>query len=167
MTRQDFPLPDPPASVEATGGFNYPNSVGFHYEALAVHKSIRAGRTSCEQYTPAEMMAVRAHSVQYKYIFSVPRSALVLNSTTALRGVANKVCGQLLKKHKPVTSGWPIKLIDQNIVSAAFLTARTHPRLCKRNRVTLHAAHALLRCQVMHVLEESRKQLKIDSVEKK
>ena len=57
-TRHDFPLPDPPASVEAAGGFNYPNSNGFQYEADAIHKCIRAGRTSSDQYTTNEMMAV-------------------------------------------------------------------------------------------------------------
>lgn len=58
-TRHDFPLPDPPASVEAAGGFNYPNSNGFQYEADAIHKCIRAGRTSSDLYTTSEMMAVR------------------------------------------------------------------------------------------------------------
>lgn len=57
-TRHDFPLPDPPASVEATGGFNYPNSNGFQFEAEAVHKCIREGKTYSDQYTPNEMLAV-------------------------------------------------------------------------------------------------------------
>jgi len=57
--RQDFPLPEPPASVEASGGFNYPNSNGFQYEAVAIHKCIREGRTCSEQYTPNDMLVVR------------------------------------------------------------------------------------------------------------
>eukprot|EP00752_Nemacystus_decipiens_P003343 g3092.t1 len=56
--RQDFPLPDPPASVGASGGFNYPNSNGFQFEALAIHKCIREGRMWSDKYTPKEMMAV-------------------------------------------------------------------------------------------------------------
>ncbi|CAM9605269.1 unnamed protein product [Ectocarpus sp. 6 AP-2014] len=56
--RHDFPLPDPPASVDASGGFNYPNSNGFQFEAAAIHKCIRGGRTSSDQYTPDEMLAV-------------------------------------------------------------------------------------------------------------
>lgn len=75
--RQDFPLPDPPASVEASGGFNYPNSNGFQFEAVAIHKCIREGRTLSDQYTPNEMMAVRTRRataiissifVLYKYL---------------------------------------------------------------------------------------------------
>ena len=58
-TRHDFPLPDPPASVEAAGGFNYPNSNGLQYEADAIHKCIREGRTSSDLYTTSEMIAVR------------------------------------------------------------------------------------------------------------
>eukprot|EP00903_Cladosiphon_okamuranus_P012750 g11920.t1 len=57
-TREDFPLPEPPASVEVSGGFNYPNSNGFQFEAVAIHKCIREGRTSSDQYTPNDMMAV-------------------------------------------------------------------------------------------------------------
>ncbi|CAM9127419.1 unnamed protein product [Hapterophycus canaliculatus] len=57
-TRHDFPLPDPPASVEATGGFNYPNSNGFQYEAVAIHQCIRGGHASSDQYSPDEIMAV-------------------------------------------------------------------------------------------------------------
>lgn len=57
--REDFPLPEPPASVEASGGFNYPNSNGFQFEASAIHKCIREGRTSSDQYAQKDMMAVR------------------------------------------------------------------------------------------------------------
>lgn len=57
-TRHDFPLPDPPASVEEAGGFNYPNSTGFQFEAEAVYKCIREGRTTCAQYTGSEMITV-------------------------------------------------------------------------------------------------------------
>lgn len=56
--RHEFPLPNPPASVDASGGFNYPNSNGFQFEAVAIHKCIRGGRTSSDQYTPDEMLAV-------------------------------------------------------------------------------------------------------------
>lgn len=59
-TLHDFPLPDPPATVEATGGFNYPNSNGFQYEAVAIHQCIRGGQVSSDQYTPNEIMAVRS-----------------------------------------------------------------------------------------------------------
>lgn len=59
-TRHDFPLPDPPASVAAAGGFNYPNSNGFQYEADAIYKCIREGQISCDLYTTSEMMAVRS-----------------------------------------------------------------------------------------------------------
>lgn len=59
--RHDFPLPDPPASVETSGGFNYPNSNGFQFEAVAIHKCIREGKTLSDQYTPNEMMAVRMY----------------------------------------------------------------------------------------------------------
>lgn len=68
-TRHDFPLPDPPASVEAAGGFNYPNSNGFQYEADAIHKCIREGRTSCDLYTTSEMMAVRLNMSEGEYHF--------------------------------------------------------------------------------------------------
>lgn len=43
----DYPLPAPPASVEASGGFNYPNSNGFQYEALAVQVG-RSSRTTTD-----------------------------------------------------------------------------------------------------------------------
>lgn len=56
----DFPLPDVPPSVEAAGGFFYPNSNGFQYEAAAVYNCIRSGKTSCPMYPPGEMVAVRA-----------------------------------------------------------------------------------------------------------
>lgn len=32
----DYPLPTPPPSVAASGGFNYPNSNGFQFEAMAL-----------------------------------------------------------------------------------------------------------------------------------
>jgi hypothetical protein len=32
----DYPLPCPPPSVPASGGFNYPNSNGFQFEAMAL-----------------------------------------------------------------------------------------------------------------------------------
>ncbi|CAM9310474.1 unnamed protein product [Heterosigma akashiwo] len=40
----EFPLPDEPPAIAASGGFNYPNSIGFSYEAAAVQQCLRAGR---------------------------------------------------------------------------------------------------------------------------
>ncbi|CAN0293165.1 unnamed protein product [Phaeothamnion confervicola] len=54
----EFPLPPPPAAVVVTGGFNYPNSEGFAFEARAIHRCVRAGLTHCPQYPPEEVLAV-------------------------------------------------------------------------------------------------------------
>ena len=53
----DYTLPEPPASVAATGGFNYPNSNGFQYEAAAVQRCVLAGAAECPQFTVAETVA--------------------------------------------------------------------------------------------------------------
>lgn len=54
----DYPLPAPPAAVDAAGGFNYPNSNGFQYEAAAVQRCIARGLGECPQYTAEESLAV-------------------------------------------------------------------------------------------------------------
>lgn len=59
LERMDFPLPPVPESVEKAGGFNYPNSNGFQFEAEAIHQCIRDGKTSCPVYPSGEMVAVR------------------------------------------------------------------------------------------------------------
>ncbi|CAM9621800.1 unnamed protein product [Chrysoparadoxa australica] len=56
--RVEYPLPAETEEMEQAGGFHYPNSLGFHYEALAVHRCIRAGLTYCPQYSPEECVAV-------------------------------------------------------------------------------------------------------------
>jgi dihydrodiol dehydrogenase / D-xylose 1-dehydrogenase (NADP) len=54
----DYPLPPHPASVDATGEFNYPNSNGFQYEAAAVQRCISKGLAECPQYTADESLVV-------------------------------------------------------------------------------------------------------------
>jgi hypothetical protein len=53
-----YELPEPPASVAAAGGFNYPNSNGFQYEALAVQRCINSGLRETPQYTVQESLTV-------------------------------------------------------------------------------------------------------------
>jgi len=52
----EFPLPADTEEITAAGGFVYPNSAGFCYEAAAVARCIAAGRTEAPQYTLAETM---------------------------------------------------------------------------------------------------------------
>lgn len=54
----DYTLPPHPASVDAAGGFNYPNSNGFQYEAAAVQRCIAKGLGECPQYTAEESLTV-------------------------------------------------------------------------------------------------------------
>jgi hypothetical protein len=55
----EFPLPEDPEAVVQAGGYNYPNSAGFQFEAAAVMKAIHDGRKECAQYPHDEMLAVR------------------------------------------------------------------------------------------------------------
>lgn len=54
----DYPLPPHPASVDTSGGFNYPNSNGFQYEAAAVQRCIARGWRECPQYPAEESLVV-------------------------------------------------------------------------------------------------------------
>lgn len=54
----EYPLRPEPQEVTMSGGFYYPNSQGFKYEAEAVHRAIRSGLRECPDYTHAEMEAV-------------------------------------------------------------------------------------------------------------
>jgi dihydrodiol dehydrogenase / D-xylose 1-dehydrogenase (NADP) len=47
----EFALPADTDAITQAGGYNYPNSAGFAYEAAAVARCIAAGKTECEQYT--------------------------------------------------------------------------------------------------------------------
>ena len=50
----DYPLPEDTEEIKSTGGFVYPNSAGFMYEAAAVARCIAAGKTEVPQFTLAE-----------------------------------------------------------------------------------------------------------------
>ena len=52
----EFPLPEDTEAITASGGYVYPNSAGFVYEAAAVARCIAAGKTEAPQYTSAEMI---------------------------------------------------------------------------------------------------------------
>jgi dihydrodiol dehydrogenase / D-xylose 1-dehydrogenase (NADP) len=52
----DFPLPQDTEEIIQAGGFVYPNSAGFCYEAAAVARCIAAGKTETPQYTLAETL---------------------------------------------------------------------------------------------------------------
>jgi len=47
----DFPLPADTDEIIAAGGYIYPNSAGFCYEAAAVARCIASGKTEAPQYT--------------------------------------------------------------------------------------------------------------------
>lgn len=47
----DYPLPEETEEVKKAGGFVYPNSAGFMYEAAAVARCIAAGKTEAPQFT--------------------------------------------------------------------------------------------------------------------
>jgi dihydrodiol dehydrogenase / D-xylose 1-dehydrogenase (NADP) len=54
-----FPLPpEDPLVMEGTGGYHYPRSAGFCYEAAAVARCISQGLREAPQYTWAESLAV-------------------------------------------------------------------------------------------------------------
>jgi dihydrodiol dehydrogenase / D-xylose 1-dehydrogenase (NADP) len=60
ITHYEFPLPvETPEQLAATGEYEYPNSVGFAYEAAAVARCIAAGRPCCPQFTLEETMIVQ------------------------------------------------------------------------------------------------------------
>ena len=50
----EFPLPASLPEIEASGGIQMPNSIGFVYEAEAVRRLIGAGQTTFPQWTPEE-----------------------------------------------------------------------------------------------------------------
>ena len=52
----DYPLPADTPTITAAGGYYYPNSAGFCYEAAAVARCIAAGRSEAPQYTLAETL---------------------------------------------------------------------------------------------------------------
>lgn len=49
-----YPLPEETDEIKNTGGFVYPNSAGFMYEAAAVARCIAAGKLEAPQFTHAE-----------------------------------------------------------------------------------------------------------------
>lgn len=50
----DYPLPEETEEIKSTGGFVYPNSAGFMYEAAAVARCIAAGKLEVPQFTWSE-----------------------------------------------------------------------------------------------------------------
>ena len=50
-TVYEYPLPEDTEEIKAAGGYFYPNSTGFAYEAAAVARCIAAGKTEAPQYT--------------------------------------------------------------------------------------------------------------------
>ncbi|CAM9745065.1 unnamed protein product, partial [Heterosigma akashiwo] len=54
----EFPLPQETPEIIKSGGFNYPNSIGFSYEAQAVVDCINAGRLECLDYPHKDMLQV-------------------------------------------------------------------------------------------------------------
>lgn len=51
-----YPLPENTDEIDKSGGFVYPNSAGFCYEAAAVARCIAAGKLEAPQYTLAETL---------------------------------------------------------------------------------------------------------------
>lgn len=52
----EYPLPDDTEAIKAAGGYMYPNSAGFCYEAAAVARCIAAGKKETPQYTLDETL---------------------------------------------------------------------------------------------------------------
>lgn len=52
----EYPLPEDTEEIKAAGGFEYPNSAGFIYEAAAVARCIAAGKRETPQYTWQETL---------------------------------------------------------------------------------------------------------------
>ena len=50
----EYPLPEETEEIQQTGGFVYPNSAGFMYEAAAVARCIASGKVEVPQFTWAE-----------------------------------------------------------------------------------------------------------------
>lgn len=55
-TAYSYPLPEDTAEIKAAGGYFYPNSAGFCYEAAAVARCIAAKKTQAPQFTLADTM---------------------------------------------------------------------------------------------------------------
>jgi len=58
VTEYEYPLPDDTDDIVAAGGYFYPNSAGFCYEAAAVARCIAKGKTCCPQFTLCETKVV-------------------------------------------------------------------------------------------------------------
>jgi len=52
----EYPLPDDTEEIKAAGGYFYPNSAGFIYEAAAVARCIASGKTEAPQITLSETL---------------------------------------------------------------------------------------------------------------
>lgn len=59
LLRYHYPLPPDTPRVAQAGGFFYPNSAGFCYEAAAVARCIAAGRPCCPQFTLDETLVAQ------------------------------------------------------------------------------------------------------------
>lgn len=57
VTFFEYPVPADTKEITEAGGFIYPNSAGFAYEAAAVARCIAAGKTEAPQFTLAETLA--------------------------------------------------------------------------------------------------------------
>lgn len=55
-TQYEFALPPDTEEITGAGGYFYPNSAGFCYEAAAVARCIAAGKTQTPQYTLQETL---------------------------------------------------------------------------------------------------------------
>lgn len=55
-TEYDFPLPEDTEEITKAGGYFYPNSAGFSYEAAAVARCIASGKLEPPQYTLSETL---------------------------------------------------------------------------------------------------------------
>ena len=55
----EYPLPLDTPAIKAAGGYNYPNSAGFVYEAAAVARCIARGQPCCPQFTLEETILVQ------------------------------------------------------------------------------------------------------------
>lgn len=51
-----YPVPADTDAIVQTGGYFYPNSSGFAYEAAAVARCIAESKTECPQYTASDTM---------------------------------------------------------------------------------------------------------------
>ena len=52
----EYPLPEDTEAIKKAGGYFYPNSAGFVYEAAAVARCIAAGKKEPPQFTHAETL---------------------------------------------------------------------------------------------------------------